>query len=138
MSTLILDACVAISMLVEENDTPTAPALQADVSNQIHELIAPDSLPIEIAHALTRAERQGKLMVGESRTAFNEFLATCPKLFPYFDYLDRAMQLSSQLRIGVFDCLYVALAEEQDCRVVTVDERFLELFPDQAVSLHAL
>ncbi|MSR56291.1 MAG: PIN domain-containing protein [Planctomycetaceae bacterium] len=138
MSTFILDACVAISMLVEENDTHAARALQADVTNQIHELIAPDSLPIEVAHALTRAERQGKLMVGEGQIAFNEFLATCPKLYPYFDYLDRAMQLSSRLRIGVFDCLYVALSEEQDCRVVTVDERFLELFPDQSVSLHSL
>ena len=44
MSTLILDACVAISMLIEENDTPAARALLADFRNQIHELIAPDSM----------------------------------------------------------------------------------------------
>jgi predicted nucleic acid-binding protein len=49
---LILDACVAIPMLVQEDNTPAARALLADFRSQIHELIAPDSLPLEVAHAL--------------------------------------------------------------------------------------
>lgn len=48
------------------------------------------------------------------------------------------MQLSSKYRIGVFDCLYVALSAEQECPVVTVDKRFLELFPSLTVSLDSL
>lgn len=100
---LILDACVAIAAVVEVDHTSAARALLVDFRNQIHELIAPDSLPIEVAHALTRAERQGKINQGRALVGFNEFLDPCPNLYPYFDYyIDRALQLSSQFRIGVF------------------------------------
>ena len=43
----------------------------------------------------------------------------------------RAFELSSTRRIGVYDCVYVALAEQQQCRVVTADERLLNAFPAQ-------
>ncbi len=135
---LCLDACVALSMLLPEKDTDAALALRDDFRNHIHELIAPDSLPIEMAHALTRAERQGKIDAGSGQVLFDGFLDCCPPLYPYFDYIDRALQLSSKFRIGVFDCVYVALAEEQECLVVTSDKRFLELFPSLTISLDAL
>jgi len=135
---LCLDACVALSMLLPEKGTDAALALREDFSNRIHELIAPDSLPIEIAHALTRAERQGKIDVGSGQILFDGFLDACPLLYPYFDYVDRAMQMSSKFRIGVFDCVYVALAEEQECPVVTSDKRLSELFPSLTISLSGL
>jgi len=84
---------------------------------------------------LTRAERQGVIDKGESRILFDQFLDRCPRLFSYDHLIDRAMELSSDLRIGVFDCLYVALAEVENCNVVTVDRRFLEVFPGLTVSL---
>lgn len=135
---LCLDACVALAMLLPEKDTPAALNLRQDARNQIHQFIAPDSLPIEVAHALTRAERQGKITSGTGSGLFDGFLDLCPPLYPYFDYLDRAMQLSSRFRIGVFDCVYVALAEQQECQVVTIDKRFLELFPDLTIALASL
>ena len=135
---LCLDACVALSMLLPERDTHAALALREDFRNHVHDFIAPDSLPIEIAHALTRAERQGKIDAGSGQFLFDGFLDTCPPLYPYFDYIDRAMQLSSKFRIGVFDCVYVALAEEQECRVVTSDKRLSELFPSSTISLSTL
>lgn len=135
---LVLDACVAISMLVPEDGSPLALALREDYRNKIHDLIAPDSLPIEVAHALTRAERQGKIKAGRAEILFGDFLDPCPPLFPYFDYIERALQLSSNFRIGVFDCVYVALAEAQDCHVVTSDKRLLELFPALSISLSSL
>ena len=135
---LIRDASVALPMWLPEQHTDACLALREDVLGGVHELLAPDTLPIEVAHALTRAERQGRINQGQNRALFDGFLEICPTLNPYFENLDRAMQLSSAFRIGVFDCCYVALAEEQDCRVVTLDQRFLELFPDQTVSLQAL
>ena len=132
---LILDASVALPMWLPEEHTDAALAFREDILKQIHELLAPDTLPIEVAHALTRAERQGKIGVGSGQGLFDGFLDVCPTLHRYFDYVDRAMQLSSKFRIGVFDCLYVALSEEQECPVVTLDKRFLELFPDQTISL---
>ena len=55
----VLDASVALKTVLKEPDSAAAIALRDDFKNQIHQLIAPDTLPIEIAHALTRAERRG-------------------------------------------------------------------------------
>jgi hypothetical protein len=38
--------------------------LRAEYRNGIHELIAPDFFPIETAHAITRAERQRRILHG--------------------------------------------------------------------------
>ena len=44
-------------------------------------------------------------------TGYTSPLATLPALHPYLPLLPRAYELSSQARIGVYDCLYVALTE---------------------------
>lgn len=134
----VLDASVALKTVLREPDSAAAIALRNDFKNLIHQLIAPDTLPIEIAHALTRAERRGVIPVGQGSLLFSHFLDPCPVLYAYGDLIDRAMELSSQMRIGVFDCLYVALAEEEECKVVSADQRLVELFPAHAVSLASL
>ena len=39
--------------------------------------------------------------------------------------LAKAVDMASQARIGVYDCLYVALARLEQCRVITADQRLL-------------
>lgn len=134
----VLDASVALKTVLNEPDSAAAIALRDDFKNRIHQLIAPDTLPIEIAHALTRAERRGVIPFGQGSLLFSHFLDPCPVLYAYGDLIDRAMELSSKMRIGVFDCLYVALAEEEECKVVSADQRLVELFPTHAVSLASL
>jgi predicted nucleic acid-binding protein len=40
----------------------------------------------------------------------------------------RAADISSTARVGVYDCLYVALAEREGCELVTPDTRLLATF----------
>jgi predicted nucleic acid-binding protein len=35
----------------------------------------------------------------------------------------RAVAISSATRQGVYDCVYVALAEREDCELVTADDK---------------
>jgi predicted nucleic acid-binding protein len=37
----------------------------------------------------------------------------------------RAADISSTARVGVYDCLYVALAEREGCELATADTRLL-------------
>lgn len=139
MSKLVLDAFVALKMIfVSEEGADVALALREDFKHQIHQLIAPDILPAEMAHAVTRAERKGIIPKGQGQVLLNEFLIPCPLLYQYGDYSDRAMQLSSDARIGVYDCLYVALAEEENCKIVTDDHKMIHLFPQHAIHLSSL
>ncbi|HEX7447609.1 MAG TPA: PIN domain-containing protein [Pirellulales bacterium] len=52
--------------------------------------------------------------------------------------MPKTIALSSAVRIGVYDCLYVALAEREQCKVITADQRVRVLFPAQTVGLDSL
>ncbi len=121
----VLDSCVGFKWLVVEQDTDKARKLRDEYRQAVHELLAPDVFPVEVAHALTRAERQGRITLAEGAQLMTDMLNTLPQLFPSLPLLPRAYQISSAARIGVYDCLYVTLAEQKGCELVTTDARLL-------------
>jgi predicted nucleic acid-binding protein len=121
----VLDASVALKWALPEADSTKALALRAQAEQRVHQLIAPDVFPVEVAHALTRAERKGILVPPQASILLADMLAASPMLRPSMPLLARAVRLSSQYRIGVYDGLYIALAEEEDCELVTADERLV-------------
>ncbi|HEY7156533.1 MAG TPA: type II toxin-antitoxin system VapC family toxin [Gemmataceae bacterium] len=125
----VLDSSVAFKWVVTEALSDKAQAVRDDYRNNLHELLSPDIFPIEIAHALTRAERQGRLTAPQSGVLLADVLNTAPKLFPSLPLLRRAVEISSQLRIGVYDCLYIALAEQEGSELLTADGRLASLKP---------
>ena len=129
----VLDASVAVKLVLPEHDSDKALALEADFRNQIHDLIAPDTFPVEVAHALTKAERRGLLLPGQAAARLSRILVYPPDLMPYLPLLSRAVEIAALARIGVYDCLYVALAEREACELVTADLRLVTnlgtLFP---------
>ncbi len=119
----VLDASVAAKWLLPEADSRLALALRDDFQRQIHELIAPDIFPIEIAHTLIRAERKGVISHADAVIKLADVFTVAPILHPHLPLLPRALEIASSFRLGVSDCLYVALAERENCRLVTADER---------------
>jgi len=57
--TYVLDSRVAVKGFLSEPDSTTATRVRVEFDQQVHELIAPDAFPVEIAHALSWAERRG-------------------------------------------------------------------------------
>ncbi len=57
----VLDSSVALKWVLPESDSPKALQLCDDFRTGAHTLLAPDIFPVEVGHALTRAERQGRL-----------------------------------------------------------------------------
>jgi predicted nucleic acid-binding protein len=121
----VLDSSVAFKWEVPEVDADRAVRLRDESRQGLHELIAPDVFPVELAHALTRAERQGRIAPYGGWVLWQFIMADCPTLHPYLPLMPRAYQLSSHYRIGVYDCLYVALAEREGCELVTADARLV-------------
>jgi predicted nucleic acid-binding protein len=105
----VLDASVGVKWVMNEVDSSEARGLREDFRNQTHELIAPDSFPLEAAHALTRAARRG--IVSDATMLWVELMIDSPRLFPSVPLLLRALGIARHAGIGVYDCLYVALAE---------------------------
>jgi predicted nucleic acid-binding protein len=109
----VLDSNVALKWVLRETDSDKALQLRIKYQQQIHELLAPDVFPIEVAHALARSERRGIITTIQGSIFLADILASQPRLESYIPLLWRAYAIASQARIGVYDCLYVALAERE-------------------------
>jgi predicted nucleic acid-binding protein len=121
----VLDASAALCWVLPRPNSGKALQLRADFQNAIHELIAPSVFPGEVASALTKAERQKLIPVGDAHPLLGQIMRTPPVMHPYEPLLDRALNISSQTRSGLYDCLYVALAEREACELVTDDQKLL-------------
>ena len=55
----VLDSSVAFKWEVTEADSGKAIRIRDEANQGLHQLLSPDVFAVEIAHALTRAERQG-------------------------------------------------------------------------------
>lgn len=121
----VLDASVALKTVLVEPDSDKARTLVGEYVSGVHELIAPDTFPVEIAHALTKAGRRGIIPVADVIAKIRDVLQVSPALHPYIPLLPRAVDIANQARIGIYDCLFVALAEQENCDLITADARLV-------------
>jgi predicted nucleic acid-binding protein len=119
----VLDASVAICWVIPRTLTSKAIRLRDEYQQQIHELIAPTVFLDEVAGALTKAERQKDIAVGQAAPLFSMVLNNPPGLIPHAPLVARAIDISSRTRSGYYDCLYVALAEREGCPLITSDQK---------------
>src|ERR1019366_3616285 len=122
----VLDSCVALKWVLTEADSPKAVAVRADYRNHLLELLVPDIFPVEVAHALTRAERKGLIKPPQATRLLADVLSTPMPFHPCQLLLARAVAISSAMRCGVYDCLYVALAEREGCEFITADGKLVK------------
>ncbi len=118
MTTIVVDASVALKWVVEEEGSDAA----VDLAQ--YELWAPDLLRVECANALWAKARRGELSHAEVLER-NDALGTVPmKLVSQEEVLNEAVRLALTLDHPAYDCLYLALAVKHATYVVTADRRF--------------
>jgi predicted nucleic acid-binding protein len=133
MSIFVLDSSVAVKWAIPEPGSSKALAFREDVRKKIHRIIAPDVFASEVAHALTKAERQKIIPVGEAQKLLPDVLLAGPVLQSFLPLLSRAVEISSASRIAITDCLFVALAEQEGCDMLTADQRLITNLPGYPV-----
>ena len=135
---LVLDSSVAFKWVVPEVYSDKAIRLRDAARKAVHDLLAPDIFFRELAHSLTRAERQKRIPFSGAATLLLDILTTPPVIVSADLLLLRACAISSQARIGFYDCLYVALAEREGCELVTADDRLIKNLQSQFSFILAL
>ena len=120
MNTLVIDASIAIKWVIEEEGTPQALALRRKAK-----LLAPELLVAECANILWKKARRNELSREEALLAARLLQTAAIELVPTRSLLAAATRIAIELDHPAYDCLYLALAIENDCRFVTADERFL-------------
>jgi predicted nucleic acid-binding protein len=134
----VLDSSVGFKTLVAETNSAKAQQLYDDYRKGIHELLAPDVFAVEMAHSITRAERQARITPAQGARLLTDILNRLPQIHPSLPLLPRAYVISSLARIGVYDCLYVALAEREACQLVTADDKLVKNLGTQFPMIVAL
>jgi predicted nucleic acid-binding protein len=108
--TLVVDASAAGDLLFHDRWDA--------VIESNSELIAPDLIVAEIFNARSKIGRSGG-RVPAVETILN-FL-TRVRIVPSLPYAPAAVQLSERLAHPIYDCLYVALARQENLKLLTAD-----------------
>jgi predicted nucleic acid-binding protein len=121
---IVLDASVATKAYLEEIGSDEAIAVLAGKQK----LLAPDLIRVEVCAALFRRVRRGELASEEAQVRCEHWLGRLQKclftLTPDRDLLSDAVQLATELKHAVQDCLYLAMARRHDVPLITADRNF--------------
>jgi predicted nucleic acid-binding protein len=120
VNTFVVDASIAVKWVIEEKGTAAALSLRKQAK-----LIAPELLVAECANILWKKVRRDELSKDEALLAARLLQGADLELFSTRGLLDAAALIAIDLDHPAYDCLYVALAAERDCRFVTADDRLL-------------
>lgn len=114
---LVVDASVIVAALVDSGpDGEWAARVLRDQT-----LAAPHHMPIEAANVLRRAALAADLSPDTASLAHADLLELRVELFPYAPLSERCWQLRENLT--THDGAYVALAEQLDAPLATLDAR---------------
>jgi predicted nucleic acid-binding protein len=116
----VVDASVAVKWFLPEEDAEKADALasKGDV------LLAPGIVLSEVANALWKNCHLGKVDVAIAAAMLRDSPRYFSELIDPGELLDRAFAIATAHGHPVYDCLYLALAEQRSIPVVTADRRF--------------
>jgi predicted nucleic acid-binding protein len=120
VTTVVIDASIAIKWVVEEDGTAEALTLRRRAN-----VTAPELLIAECANILWKKVQRGELNSDEALLAARLLQAAEIEFLPSRSLLEAATQIAIELKHAAYDCLYLALAAERDCRFVTADESFV-------------
>jgi predicted nucleic acid-binding protein len=119
--TIVVDASVAARWFLRLDKSEEAVALL----NSGERLIAPDLVVVEATNTAWKARVFG----GVPLETVTDFVQKSARLFhelvPTADLKDRAFEIALSLKHSAYDCFYLALAEQRECKLITADERLL-------------
>lgn len=115
--TVVVDASVVVAALVD-----SGPEGQWALQHMGRDrLAAPHLMPVVVASVLRRAELVGDLSSDTAALAHADLVDLPVELFPYDLLAQRIWRLRNT--VTSYDAWYVALAEELDATLVTLDVR---------------
>ena len=119
MSRFVIDASVAVKWIVDEDDSEAAVAVLANCP-----LSAPDLLVAECANVLCKKVRRNELSREDAILGARLVQGADIELLPTRHLLERATRLAIDLDHPAYDCVYLALAMENEWPFVTANARF--------------
>lgn len=120
MSRWVLDASVLVKLFVDEiGSSDVAAALKPT-----DELIAPDLIWAEAGNVLRKYVRRGALAAADAEGILADMLQMPIETTSARDLIEPALAIAAETDRAVY-ALYLAMAAERRCRLLTADERLV-------------
>jgi len=88
-------------------------------------LLAPDLVLVELLNAARKSLRLGAITAEQFQALAHRAAEPFSRLIPSSSLLSRAAHWCLELDHPAYDCLYVALAEQERATLITADQRLL-------------
>lgn len=122
---LVLDTSVAVKFHVPEKHCEEARRLQGRFEDGAVSLIAPGTFLPEVFNAFWQKHRRKELSLEEVTQGWELIFELPLALYAPEDLMPRAVKISSETGVIIYDSLFILLAEDADTFVVTADDRLL-------------
>jgi predicted nucleic acid-binding protein len=122
VTALVVDASVAVKWFVVEEHSLAAQRCFAPDNH----LCAPDLIRAEVANVFWKKTRRGEITSDLARAMLNDFNRLPLDVVSTGRLTGRAFDLADRFGRSVYDCLYLALADDLDCRLCTADLRLYD------------
>jgi predicted nucleic acid-binding protein len=115
----LIDASVAVKFALDEEDHQAARQLS------LGPICAPELILSETANGWWKSWRKGAISAAHYDAAILNLPSLFDELFPIAPVMPRAVAISQALAHPVYDCVYLAYAEQHGSPVVTADLKLL-------------
>lgn len=130
--TVCLDASVVCAALFQEPHAAAAGALLAGENP----LLAPDLIHAEVANVIWKRHQRKEIDAAEATAIMTDFLALPIEITPSEELVESALLLALHTERTVYDSLYLALAIEAKCVLVTGDRRLVNAMSATPLAPH--
>jgi len=115
--TLVVDSSVVVAALIDQSSDGDWAKRQLGGER----LVAPQHMPVEVAHVLRRSFLAGEISSDAASLGHHDLLDLRVVLFGYRGLGDRVWELRNN--VSPYDAWYVALAESLEVPLLTLDRR---------------
>ncbi|MEO1095860.1 MAG: type II toxin-antitoxin system VapC family toxin [Cyanobacteria bacterium J06638_28] len=123
MARYIVDASVVVQYAITQIHTIPIRTLIARLYQGIDQLIIPEFCLLECTNVLWKEVRFQGLPADQADALVKELLTLKFQVVPTRHLLSQALQIGLTCQLAIYDSLYIALALEQGCDLITVDIR---------------
>jgi predicted nucleic acid-binding protein len=116
---IVVDTSLALQWVLDEPDSDRAEALLRGQS-----LAAPDVLFVEAANVLGKKIRKSQIGLKQGVAGLDFIRSRVPQIVPSATLVERGMELSVELNHPVYDCIFLACAEQFGATLATRDAPF--------------
>jgi predicted nucleic acid-binding protein len=132
VTAVVVDSSVALKWFVPEALSEVA----ARLLDAPYELAAPDLLVPEFGNVLWKKMRRSEVRRDEALEILAGLRQVPIATVSSADLVEPALEIAAAHGRTVYDALYVALAVEMDCALITADDRLVNSFAEGPLAPH--